>query len=353
MANTTTPPRTHKGTWVAVCLVAIGLVAGVVVVSYERFYEKELAKTGYFDRDAAEAEYLKLDERVSSAIEIQVAHRVYDDVLQFVQKYDRFAPAYSMMGRVLLGMERFDEAYEYIDHGLGLDDGDSDSHVLAGTICTKLGRGAEAERHYDRAVDLKPGSIDHRLHRAQFCIDHARHDEARGELLLILQLDSTTHKAYAMLADIFMQQNKLTLAMNQIHKAIDHTGVLTRADQAIYLRRKAAILRRQNKADEALQVLDQFSDEERIDLAVLHEIALCYSQQGSFDLAAVQFEMAGREQPGEWRFAAEAARWWIKAGEPVKAGLAIERIRSIDPRLEVIDKLTAAMKQSQSNADGR
>jgi len=337
-----------RGRVVVVVVALTGLAAGLVSLSYWHYYERELeaamvkdpAGSVTWDQATADRELEDLQRRAQAALENDRAQDVRREVERFVERYPRYAAGYTLLAQVRLGEQRQDEAYEQFKISLELDPAQADVHLLAGTLCMQLKRPDAAERHYRQAVGLDPANVQLRLHLAQCYIEQQRFDDARRDLLRLLAADSSLHSAAGMLADMAMMQDKRTLAMNYINRAIENTPISQRDRRVIYIRRKARILRRQNRPDEALQTLEgKLSALERRDPEVVEEMALCWSAQGQFEPAAMLFEAALEEAPTDWRLAAGAARWWIKAGQIAKAELNLTRIRQIDPRQPVLTEL--------------
>ena len=345
-----------RGRVIVLVLALAGLGLGLISLSYRRHHARELEETIVedaagsvpWDRAAAERELAGLQSRVETALESDRAQEVRREAERFVERYPGYAAGYTLLGQVLLGELRHGEAYEQIKLSLELDPAQAEVHLLAGTLCMQLQRSSDAERHYRQAVGLDPANVQLRLHLAQSYIEQQRFDEARRDLVRLLMADSSLHSAAAMLADMAMMQNKLTLAMNYIARAIENTPIAQRERQVIYIRRKARILRRQNKPDEALQTLEeQLGGLERRDPEVLEEMAHCWSAQGQYQPAAMLFEAALERSPTDWRLAAGAARWWIKADQTAKAELNLARIRQIDPRQPVVAELEATLSRNE------
>ena len=325
-------------------LIALIIASGAIALTHEVFYDrpgKDGEDAGSVPWDMAEAmrQLDQLQPMVQQALENDRVRTVLRDVERFTERFPEFSDGYTLLGQVFLGENDLESAYANLKISLDLDPAQAEIHLLAGSICHKLVRPTEAEWHYRQAKDLKPENMRYRLHFAQSLLSQQRLEEARDDLLALLRQDSSQHAAYAMLADLYMRQNKTTLAMNQINKAYEHTQLTDRDNQIVYLRQKSAILRRQNKPDDALQILERLSLEERRDPSVIEEMAICLSMQGQVREAALRYEKQLMDEPSDWRLAAGAARWWISAREWDKARVAVNKIRMIDPRLSVLAEL--------------
>lgn len=335
--------RSSWGKWVVASLVLAGIAAGLVGVNYRQVkvsnHSTPDAGSVQMPLQAVAAELDDLEQRVQTAVDHGRADTVRRDVEKFIARHPRFSPAYKLMGLVCLALEQFDKAYDQFRLSLKIDPAQSQVHLLAGSICVQQDRLDEAEHHYLKAIGLEPTNLRFRIHLAQCWIQQLRPEEARRQLMTVLRYDSSRHLAYAMLSDVYLSENKKALAMNQIIKALEVTPLTDRDNQINYLRRKATILRRQNKPSESLQVFEQLSELERLDPNVIAEMAASLSMQGRFQDAALLYESTLRQVPTDWRLAAGAADWWIKAGQYDKARLAVDRLRAINPRVPVLASL--------------
>ena len=335
--------RSSRGRWVVAALVLAGVAAGLISVNH---WQDKAAKpsapgagSAPMNLQVVAGELEDLEQRVKTAVDHGRADTVRRDVEKFIARYPRFGPAYRLMGLVYLALDKLDKAYEQFRLSLELDAAQGEVHLLAGSICVQQDRIDDAEHHYLEAIGLDPTNIRYRMHLAQCWVQQRRLDEARQQLMTVLRYDSSHHRAYAMLSDVYLSENKTVLAMNQIIRALEATPLTERDDQVKYLRRKAAILRRQNEPAESLQVLEHLSDLERLDPGVIAEMAVSLSMQGRFGDAALLYESALRQVPTDWRLAAGAADWWLKAGQRDKARLAVDKLRAINPRLPAVADL--------------
>jgi len=332
--------RSSRGRWVVASLVLVGVAAGLISVNHRQVkggdHSTPDAGSVQMPLQAVAAELDDLEQRVQTAVDQGRADTMRRDVEKFIARHPRFGPAYKLMGLVYLALEQLDKAYDQFRLSLKLDPAQSQVHLLAGSICVQQDHLDDAEHHYLEAIGLEPTNIRFRIHLAQCWVQQQRLEEARRQLMTVLRYDSSHHLAYAMLSDVYLSENKKVLAMNQIIKALEATPLTDRDDQINYLRRKAAILRRQNKPSESLQVFEQLSELERLDPDVIAEIATSLSMQGRFQEAALLYESTLRQVPTDWRLAAGAADWWIKAGQHDKARLAVDRLRAINPRLPAL-----------------
>ncbi len=341
--------RRGRGNWVVLSLLVIGIIAGMAAVRYwnmqARFLKQpqepaEGAGAAVWDEQVAGGELATLGEQFNElAGDGGDAQAIVKQAWRLVERYPKFAAARTLLGQILLYQDRFGEALEQFELSLGLNARQPEVHLLAGTLAGKLGDFNKATHHYSMAVGLDAHEPRYKLHLAQAYVTAHRQDEARDLLLEALRLDSSLHQGYALLADIYAQQNRLTLALPQIQKAIDQTPVSQRGTQVVYIRRKAALLRRDNRPQQALLVLDALSPSEQLDPGVMHEMAVCWSILGKPGQAAELYERVLAKAPTRWELAAEAAKWRIKAGDVDAARRLVDHARNVNPRAAVIQEL--------------
>ena len=111
----------------------------------------------------------------------------------------------------------------------------------------------------------------------------------------------------------------------------------------IYIRRKAQLLRRNNKPNEALLTLQSLSDAQRADSRVMEEMATCWAMLGKPDKGAALFEQAMVLEPTRWDWVAQAARWRLKADDKKTARQHLAKLKQINPRAEAIAVLEAQL----------
>jgi tetratricopeptide (TPR) repeat protein len=200
-------------------------------------------------------------------------------------------------------------------------------HQLAGHVALINDDLDGASRHYAQAVALDPRNGRYRLHVADIHLRRGEFDEARKTLVQALALDSSLHEAHSALSDLYARENKLPLALQQIQKAIELVGDGQRRPLVTYTRKKAALLRRDNQPAAALRVLETLRAAERIEPAVMNEVATCFGQMNQPQHAAEMYEQALIVLPLDVDLIIGAADWQIRAGHADRAG---EHIRTLE-----------------------
>ncbi len=338
-------------------IIALGITAGVTSVLYWRFYTTELDRVlSDAGTDSAETALASdqaladLSQRVNRALETGTPERIQKDVEIFAAQHPHHPDAQTLLGQVLLYQGDLTGAYAQFKSSLSIDNAQPEVHLLAGSICMQLDQYDQAELHYRNAINLDPSNHRFRLHLAACYTSQKRLDDARTLLMSLINRDSSAHDAYAMLSKLYYTQNKLDMAMIQITRALNSIPISDRQQTIIYVRHMAAILRRMNKPSEALQVLEsKLTETERNDPVVIGDMAMCFSMQNQFEAAALLFEEALQTNPTNSRLAANAVRWWHKAGEPGKARLGIDRIRKFNPNSPAVPLLESMINQSPAS----
>lgn len=323
-----------------VILLCLGVTGWYVYrVRHRQTSSAPAALTAGFDLRAAQAEVEALGQKVSHALATGLlGPSIEQEARALVDRFPRFAPARTLLAQVLWSARQVPAAYEQLRLGLELDPKQASVQEMAGTLALELGRPDEAGTHFSRALDLEPREPRYRLDLANVYLRQREFDRAQRLFLEALQIDSDLHAAYSGLSDLFAQQNKLGLALEQAQRAVEHTPVSERPRQAIYLRKKANLLRRDNRPAEALQVLAMLTDGERQDPAVLAELAATHMMLGRPADAAELYHRAWENAPSRWELAAEAARYYQRAGHATAASQMLEQVRQINPQASVLSE---------------
>lgn len=335
-------------------MTTVGVIAGLVASTYwkgvvGRSFPAtqpvvgEGAGSAAWDPRKAREEVVDLQEHFTTAADAGNTKGIGEDVQRLVERYPRYAPARTLLAQVYLFDGRLPEAYEQLKLSIDLDRQQPEVHLLAGTTARQLGFHDEAARFYSTASQLTPENVSYRLHLAQAYMERQDYDRARMQILEALSRDSSSAEAYALQSDLEAKQNHIEQALVNIQKAIENTPLTARPLQVQYIRRKAQLMRRNNKPDEALLVLDALSGRDR-DFAVLGEMATCWGMLGKPAKGAKIFEDALAENPTSETLAIAAAEWWGRAQDKKGVQRMIDRLREMNPRLPVIADLEQKVK---------
>jgi len=337
-------PRGVSGHKVVVVLILLGVLAGIVSVSYwatvARLSHGGVAgvegaggAAGRGDATGASADALEaIGNQFADALEAHrsteaIAHAATDLVLE----HPNDPAARNLLANILVQRNHWEDAYQQMRISLELNPDQPEVQLNAGTAAMHLHKYGLAGKHYSQAVGLDQRNARYRVHLAHAYIAQKRFDEARKLLLEALRADSTMHEAYQGMSELYAKQHHLTLAIEQITKAIENTPAAQRHRQVDYIREKAKLLRRNNQPEEALITLRSLLAQERRLPGVMSDLAVTYAMLGKPGQAAELYEQVMVDDPTDIRWPLEAARWRLKAGDKPKAREDLNRAREINP----------------------
>lgn len=350
------PRPRPTGTWIVLGMIALGVIAAGLAMTYWIGVDRRTwpqtqpgdahAGAKPFDPKAAQQEVDAVQLQFNAAVNAKLAaQKVIDAARTVVEHYPRFAPARALMAQAYLYDMQLKEAYDQIAVALELESQNAEAQLIAGTVCMHLNRLEDAAKHYQMAIGLDPKNARFRLHQAQLYVHLGDVEKAQMTILEAINLDTSSYEAYALLADVHAKQGKLSLAIGDITRAIERAPVSKRRDQVVYIRQKAMFLRRDNRPDEAIIVLnDTLTDAERLDADVIEDMAVCWAMLNKPANAATLYEKAQVETPDDWRLYDGAARWWIKANSKIAAERQLELLRRVAPRRPEVARLDAQIK---------
>lgn len=356
LIHQTAKPRKRTGRCFA-SVAAMGLSAAIIVLPGCGRDEPQPASTTTLQststeltpeqRQVQQEQIEQLQQRFSEAISQRKDTTSFiASARQLAQQYPANSAAQIMLGQVLLFNDHHQQALEAFEAGLTLNPAQPELELLAGTVAMQLEQYESAQRHYSQAVGLEPANARYRVHLAQSLVAQQQYDAARQVLIEALKLDSNMHQAYAGLGDLYARENKLELAIQQVKRAIELTPEQDARSLSAYTRRHAALLRRANKPAESLSVLGSLPPEQLYHAAVMKEVAAGWMMLGEPSRAAQHYERALLFDPTHDLAAAEAARYYLKAGNVERAKLMVDKLRSINPRWPGLEELAEAVQQA-------
>lgn len=342
--------------WLVVGASIVGFATWVTMRSPERSADSAppLSAEGAADAVAAEeqrgvqaaqAELAHVQEKLAAAIKTKRSPAaVLADARALVERHPEFSPGYVTLGQILSVSGQGAKAYVELEKALALNPKQPEVHDLAGSLALGLKEYAQAQQHYSTAAGLEPRTAKYRLHLAVVQLKADRFEDARNTLLQALKLDSDSHQAYGVLSDLYAQQNKLDQALDAINRALE----LLLDDPAYrqsYLRRKATLLRRANRPEEAIVVLRQLPPKTWVERGVIDEFAQTYMLLGQPEKAAEHYEAVLPLDPlADWA-AERAAHYRLEAGQKDRAREDLEALRRINPRAAAIPRIEAALRE--------
>ena len=298
----------------------------------------------HVDAQALDDELTELGDRFGQVMENKRdAQPLINRIDALLARYPDSAAGHTLRGQVLMYSGRLDLAIGSLERSLEIEPRQAGIHRLTGTAAMKLDRLEVARHHYEQALSIEPDDGGHAVFLANVQHKLGNNDEAVTTLLAAIRHDSQLHSAYALLSDIYAGQNKPGLAMDQIKRAIETAPTGYTSTRVAYTLKRAALLRRDNQPAESLALLDALPPDARHRADVLRDTATSWALLGKPTMAAAHYEKVLMIDPSNDHAAAEAARWWLKAGEPEGARRNLKALRRINPRHAAIPDLDAAI----------
>ncbi len=206
------------------------------------------------------------------------------------------------------------DAYEQLVAALRIGPPTPEIEFRAGLLASEIDDHAKAIEHYNAARTGAPTNSEYVLYLAQAQRAAGQRPAAKVTLLACVNLDPDNAIAWGTLADMFLEENKADLAIENIRKAR-----AIQPDVTLWRLVEARALKRRGDAEEALQLLIALPDAEKHEPQVLALITECYAYLGRPMDAAHAFGAASDARPTDAALALEAAQRYRRAGDPQRA----------------------------------
>ena len=340
-------------------LVLLGVVAAIGAFAWWDYQARQLKQRGAdptespdWDRAAAQRETEEVGEVFTNiSDELGAESAVLPMGRQLVERYPGFAPAHLLYGQMLVRYGNANEGYEQVRRSIEINPNQPAVHVMAATLAVQLGDLSAAMRHVDQALALEPDKTATRVLKAHVFIEMGKLDDAELLLLEALRDDASHAGAYAVQASLFARRGNVSMAVQQMRKALDHTPQRDRQKQVSYTRMLATYLRRQVKPEEAALLLAQLPPVERRRPEVLADLAPSYAMMQRPDLAAAVYEEAMEYVPADDTLIARAAHWRIQAGNLDQARQHLHRLAATNPRNADLPRLKRELETASAGTD--
>jgi tetratricopeptide (TPR) repeat protein len=214
------------------------------------------------------------------------------------------------LAETLLRRKQFGPAYDQYVRALEIGPREPKVEFVAGTLASQTGRPERAAEHYKAAQAADPGNAQYPLYLAQVQIKQNQLEDAKLSLLLSVRLDARNAVTWGTLADIFLRQNKLDMAIQNVQEARKLQPEVT-AWKLIEARAK----NRKGDAGGALLILSTLDRSEQRSGPVLLLMSECYGRLQRPADAAKLYADASDAQPTNAEFAYETAVWFDRAGD--------------------------------------
>jgi len=246
----------------------------------------------------------------------------------------------------LLGQREFGRAHDQFLAAIAIGPDTPEIRFDAASVAHAAGLLDDAAEHYMQAQAMEPSDPRHPLHLAQVQRKLGQTAEAKKNLLIAARLDESLDIAWGTLADIALEENKLSIARTHIENAREIAP-----GKLAWRIVEARIERRGNDPERALGLLTGLSPEARArEPFVLHEMALALGllqrPADAAGLYAEAAELAPESLAGEYlRLAAE---WYERAGMIDEAIVHASRAARAgdEPAGELLDRLEARVRES-------
>jgi len=241
--------------------------------------------------------------------------------------------------KALVALERPGAAYEQMEAALAIGPRRHELEFLAGTCAASAKRLDRALEHFAMAQTGDPSEVQYPIYLGQVQRQLGMADKAKASLLRAVNLDPENAIARGTLADMFLTENKVSMARQQIEVA---RRIEPEAPQWRVI--EARVLKRSAEPEKALLVLQGLSEEERMTLPVLRLTAECFGMLQKPKTAGDLYARAVDAKPRHPEVAFEAALWYDRAGEAELAKSFAERAAMLgsEQAKQLVDRLSSA-----------
>jgi len=300
------------------------------------------------DPAKAQADIELLAQKLSLAIQNQRDTRVLlEPAKQLAQRYEGFASAHTLYGQALMHNGQLRPAAAQLRQALALEPDHAQAHALLGAVHIQLEAYDAARSNLQQAISLDDQNPAHRVKLANLELLAGDLPAAERAALDALRLNSKQHQAYVVLSHVAEQRKQLDLAQQQMGKAIDALPGEEEANRIAYVRRRAKLLRRDNRPQDALAALRALPPQLLFRMEVADDTAVTYGMMSQPASAAQVYVSVLHIQQVNDRAMAEAARWYLKAGLRDEAREMVERLTRVNPRYPDLNDLRRQLATPQ------
>ena len=370
MSNESSPPSGGKrGTRLVIFMVVLGVGAGLMTVTYWNLVinrkpvdgdllpkvsgiHKPGDPIGVGANAPIPRDVMDLQEQFTQAAEQhKFGTHFIDAGKELVKRHAKSPDARALLAQILLYDGQFEAAKRELEQSLALAPNQPATHVLLGTVFMKQERPADATPEYAKAVEQAPGQATYMLHLAQSYLSVGEKEKARAICQDVLdRVDSGSGDALTLMADVLAADGDFVRALANAQRAIESTPISKRKQQTYYIRKKASLLRRSGKPQQAVMTLQSLTGQELADPDVLEEMAKSWQASGDSKQAAATFEKALRTNPTIWELAAGASRWSLVAGNVFQARIYADLAQKLNPRSDDVTTLLSSVQAAERAA---
>ncbi len=226
-------------------------------------------------------------------------------LVKLVERYPNDHEAHSLFAESLLELGEPGAALIQYERAIEIGPDFAALRFAAGSAANMAGDPVTAEIHFHQAQSMDNASSQYPLYLGTVQRNLGKNVEAQASLIRAVKIDPDLANAWGQLADMALEENKLSLASQHIAKArtLQPGNVNWRLIEA-------RILRRQNKPENAARLLMAVESSERLtNPMILREIGLCFGMLSRPDDAAELFAQAVEIRPDDPELLYEAALW--------------------------------------------
>ncbi|MBX3359334.1 MAG: tetratricopeptide repeat protein [Phycisphaeraceae bacterium] len=295
-------------------VLVIALAAGLVVIIKTLASPQSPAEAAAAGSGLAGAAGAKQIEETLAAARQAMSSREYDKAAALLARTVEANPNDQELrvayGEALMAQNKFSESFAQYDRATGMGQPNAKLHFIAGTIANKAGRLDRAEDHYSMAQRLDPRIPDYSLYLAMIQLKREEPTAAAKNLLMVVQMQPGRAEAWGTLGEIYMKDDKLTIALQNTQKARELQPEVLR-----WRLNEARIIKRQNDPQKAATILLALDDAQRRQDEVMALLAECYGMLSKPAEAARMFSAAASDSTGPEAGAMhyQAALWFQRA----------------------------------------
>lgn len=218
------------------------------------------------------------------------------------------------LAEALTAQRKHSEAFAEMREAMRIGPVAAQMHLDAGTLASQAGLAADAVAQYQAGQALAPQDARFPLYLGMALIRTGERSQATAALIRAVTLNPELAEAWGTLGELALAEDSLGLAKQHLGKA--------RALQPESFKWRLAAARlavRENNGQAAVDLLLGSPEEQLLAGPTLRVLGQAYGLLGQPAQAAALFTRAADRAGVDGQLRFEAAQWWERAGEAVKA----------------------------------
>lgn len=143
-----------------------------------------------------------------------------DDAFNYLKKIHTMPTVNTRLGIIMLQQDKADEAIAYCEAEMKQHRESYMTHVCIAQGLAKKGEFDSAQKHFERALELRPNKAIVRLGYAGFLVDQQRYEQALDHVHEVLRINPADFQAHNTLATIMLATGDLEGAGHHISEAL-------------------------------------------------------------------------------------------------------------------------------------